>query len=135
VNTCTSNDRKYWRTQCTIASRRRSELFQGRLFKYRRSRRKDFCNNFGYKGSSFKHQVLYNLRREIIHMVGYQFDGIEYEERLLYSMAANSELFGTGLTRYNEKQLYKKFLKVIEVPPLARLDVSLMEDFRFTPGF
>jgi hypothetical protein len=49
-------------------------------------------------------------------MVGHQFYGIEYEERLLYSMAANSELFGTGLTRYNEKQLYKKFLKVIEVP-------------------
>jgi hypothetical protein len=68
-------------------------------------------------------------------MVGYQFDGIEYEERLLYSMAANSELFGTGLTRYNEKQLYKKFLKVIEVPRLARLDVSLLEDFRFYARF
>jgi hypothetical protein len=28
VNTCTSNDRKYWRTQCTIATRRkRTELF------------------------------------------------------------------------------------------------------------
>jgi hypothetical protein len=81
VNTCTSNDRKYWRTQCTIASRRRrTELFQGRLFKQRGNKRKDFCDNFGYKGNSFKHRVLYNLRREIIHMVGYQFDGIEYEE-------------------------------------------------------
>jgi hypothetical protein len=49
-------------------------------------------------------------------MVGYQFEYIEYEETLLYSMAANSELFGTCITRYNEKLLYKKFLKVIEVP-------------------
>jgi hypothetical protein len=68
-------------------------------------------------------------------MVGHQFYGIEYEERLLYSMAANSELFGTGMTRYNEKQLYKKFLKVIEVTLLARLDVSLMEDFKFYARF
>jgi hypothetical protein len=50
-------------------------------------------------------------------------------------MAANSELFGTGLTRYNQNQLYKKFLKVIEVSPLTRLDVSLMEDFRFYARF
>jgi hypothetical protein len=67
-----------------------------------------FWDNFGYTGSSFQHRVLYNLRREIIHLVGYKFEGIEYEKKLLYSMAGNSELFGTGLTRYNEKQLYKK---------------------------
>jgi hypothetical protein len=115
--------------------RRRTQLFQGRLFKQRNDKRKDYCDNFGYKGSSIKHGVLYNLRTEIMRMVGHQFYGIEYEERLLYSMAANSELFDTGLTRFNEKQLYKKFLKVIEVPPLARLDVSLMEDFRFYARF
>jgi hypothetical protein len=80
---------------------------------------------------SFKHRVLYSLRREIIHSVDHQFYGIEFEEKLLYSMAANSELFGTGMNRFNEKQLYKKILKVIEVPPLARLDVSLMNDFKF----
>jgi hypothetical protein len=50
-------------------------------------------------------------------------------------MAANNELFGTDLTRYNEKQLYMKFSKVIEVPQLARLDVSLIEDFRFYARF
>jgi hypothetical protein len=68
-------------------------------------------------------------------MPGHRFVGIEYYEKLLYSMAPNSKLFGTGLTRFNEKQLYKKFLKVIEVPPLARLDTSLMEDFRFYARF
>jgi hypothetical protein len=51
-----------------------------------------------------------------MYWVGHQFYGIEFEEKLLYSMAANSELFGTGMNRFNEKQLYKKFLKVIEVP-------------------
>jgi hypothetical protein len=70
-----------------------------------------------------------------MYMVGHQFYDIDFEERLLYSMAANSELFGTGMTRFNEKKLYKKFLKVIEVPPLARLDASLMEDFKFYARF
>jgi hypothetical protein len=136
MNTCMSNDRKYWKMQCTIASRRRrTQLFRERLFKHRNDKEKNYCDNFGYRGSSFKHRVLFNLRREIIHSVGHQFYGIEYEERLLYSMAANSELFGTGMTRFNEKQFYKKFLKIIEVPPLERLDVSLMEDFRFYARF
>jgi hypothetical protein len=105
------------------------------LFKHRNDQEKGYCDNFGYKESSLKYRVLFSLRRGIKHSVGHQFYGIEYEERLLYSMAANSELFGTGLTRYNENQLCKKFLKVIEVTPLARLDVSLMEDFRFYARF
>jgi hypothetical protein len=54
---------------------------------------------------------------------------------LLYSMASNSELFGTGMTRYREKQLYKKFLDVIEIPPLGRLDLNLMEGIPFYPLF
>jgi hypothetical protein len=31
-------------------------------------------------------------------------------------MASNGDYFGTGMMKYNEKQLYKKFLKVIEIP-------------------
>jgi hypothetical protein len=50
-------------------------------------------------------------------------------------MASNSELFGTTMMRYREKQLYKKFLKVIEIPPLDQLDTSLMEDIRFYVRF
>jgi hypothetical protein len=116
INTCTSSERKYWRTQCTIASkRRRTQLFQGRLFKQRNDRQKKVYDNFGYKSSIFKHQILFSLKREIIRGVGDEFYGIDYEEKLLYSMTANSELFDTGMTRFNEKQLYKKFLKVIEV--------------------
>jgi hypothetical protein len=84
--------------------------------------------NFGYKGSSFKHRVLYSLRQEIIHMLGHRFAGIEFEEKLLYSMVRNSELFGTAMFRYTEKQLYKKFLKVIEISPLGRLDTSLVNE-------
>jgi hypothetical protein len=110
-------------------------LFQGRLFKLRYDKEKDFYDNFGYKSSSFKHRVLYDLRRKIINFAGHEFYAIEYEEKLFYSMSANSILFGTGMTRFNQKQLYKKFLKVIEVPPLARLDVSPMNDFKFYARF
>jgi hypothetical protein len=116
VNICTSSSRKYWRNQCTIASRRRrTQLFQGRMFRCRHEKQKEVYDNFGYKSKSFKHQILFDLRHRILRGVGDEFYGIEYEEKLLYSMVANSELFGTGMTRFNEKQLYKKFLKVIEV--------------------
>jgi hypothetical protein len=37
--------------------------------------------------------------------------------------------------RYREKQLYKKFIKMIEVPPLGRLDLSLMQDIKFYARF
>jgi hypothetical protein len=50
-------------------------------------------------------------------------------------MASNSEIFGTVMLRYNEKQLYKKFLKVMKSPPLGRLDSSLMNDMKFYTRF
>jgi hypothetical protein len=50
-------------------------------------------------------------------------------------MANNSEFIGTAMFRFNEKQLYKKFLKEIEIPPLSRLDSSLMNDLRFYARF
>jgi hypothetical protein len=36
---------------------------------------------------------------------------------------------------YNEKQLYKKFLKVIEIPPFGRLDSDMMNDLKFYTRF
>jgi hypothetical protein len=39
------------------------------------------------------------------------------------------------MSRFNEKQLYKKFLKVIEIPPLGRLDTSLIDDSSFYARF
>jgi hypothetical protein len=54
INTCTSNSRKYWRNQCTrVSRRRRTQLFQGRMFRYRYEKQKEFYDNFGYKSSSF----------------------------------------------------------------------------------
>jgi hypothetical protein len=50
-------------------------------------------------------------------------------------MASNRDLFGTGMFRYNEKQLYKKYLNVIELPPLAHLDSSSKEDWKFHGRF
>jgi hypothetical protein len=44
-----------------------------------------------------------------------RLEGRELEETLLYALASNSDLFGTAMMRYNEKQLLKKFLKVIEI--------------------
>jgi hypothetical protein len=35
-------------------------------------------------------------------------------------MASNGDFFVTAMMRYNEKQIYKKFLKVIDIPPIVR---------------
>jgi hypothetical protein len=37
-------------------------------------------------------------------------------------MTNNSDLFGTGMIRYRENQLYKKCLDVIMILPLGHLD-------------
>jgi hypothetical protein len=68
-------------------------------------------------------------------MVMYRFEGIKFEEMLLYSMASNSKLFGTAMTRSREKQLYKKFLDVIDLPSLGHLDLSLKQDIKFYASF
>jgi hypothetical protein len=39
------------------------------------------------------------------------------------------------MTCYKEKQLYKKFLKVTEIPALGRLDLDLMHDLQFYARF
>jgi hypothetical protein len=91
-----------------LISRRRTKLFTCSIFKFG-DKAKGFCDNFGYKWSHFKPRILYSLRHEVIHMLGHRFESIEYEGNLLYSMAGNSELFGTARFRYNEKQFYKKF--------------------------
>jgi hypothetical protein len=79
--------------------------------------------------------VLYDLKHEITYLLRHRFELVEYEEKLLYNMASNSEIFGTAMFRYNEKQLYKKFLKVMKIPPLGRLDFSLMNDMKFNARF
>jgi hypothetical protein len=37
--------------------------------------------------------------------------------------------------RYREKQLYKKFLKVIEIPLSCQFDTSLKDDIKFYASF
>jgi hypothetical protein len=60
------------------------------------------ADNFGYRCTSFKHRVLYQLRQNLIMLMDYRFEGIEFEEMLLYNMESNSELFGTAMMRYKE---------------------------------
>jgi hypothetical protein len=50
-------------------------------------------------------------------------------------MASNGDYFGTGMMKFNEKKLYKNFLKVIEIPPIAKLDAELMFDIKFYARF
>jgi hypothetical protein len=50
-------------------------------------------------------------------------------------MAANCDMFGTGMMRFNEDQLYKKFLDVIDVPPLLYENSDLMFHIRFYARF
>jgi hypothetical protein len=54
----------------------------------------------------------------IIRNLGLGFQGKEWEETLLYAMASNSDLFGTVMMRFSEKPMLKKFLDVIQIPPL-----------------
>jgi hypothetical protein len=75
------------------------------------------------------------LRQKIILLLGYRFDGWEFEEMLLYSMVSNSELFNTAMMRYQVKQLYKKFIDVIEIPHLGHLDLGLKQNIIFYAKF
>jgi hypothetical protein len=135
INTCTSTTRRYWRTQRNVAARRkRTQLFEGKLFKDRHTSFKK-TDIFMRKDDKFNSVILAELREEIQMFLGNRFQGIEFEEKVLYAMASNCGMFGSGMFRYNEKQLFKKFLDEVDLPPLAHLDVSLKEDLKFHAKF
>jgi hypothetical protein len=95
VKSWTSIDRKYWRTQKGISSRRkRTQLFQSQIFKDRRQEAKKY-----YGG--FKITVLRRIRELIFSYRTSYYGTREFEEMLLYSMAANCDMFGTGMMRFN----------------------------------
>jgi hypothetical protein len=50
---------------------------------------------------------------------------------LLYSMGSNCDLFGIGLFKYSEAQMYKKFMDVILIPPRRNLNSRMMNNIRF----
>jgi hypothetical protein len=54
---------------------------------------------------------------------------------LLYAMASNSDLFGTSMMRYIDKQILKKIFKVFEIPTLDHLDFELRLDLEFYSRF
>jgi hypothetical protein len=56
-------------------------------------------------------------------------------KKLSYKQWQAMVIFGTGMMKFTEKQLYKKFLKVIEIPPIARLDAELVFDIKFYARF
>jgi hypothetical protein len=100
-----ASKRNYWKTQCTISSRRhRTDIFECRLFKNRNDKHKGYYDKFIFDQQNFKNPVLYASKQKIIYMLGHKFDGVDYEEEMLYSMACNSKLFGTAMFRYMEKQ-------------------------------
>jgi hypothetical protein len=67
--------------------------------------------------------------------LGDRFQRIEFEEKALYAMASNCDMIGSGMFRYNEKHLFKKFLDIIDLPPLGHLDASLKNDLKFHARF
>jgi hypothetical protein len=89
----------------------------------------------GNRCGSFAKKVLCFVMNTILRSAGNQIKGLEWEEALLYSMASNEDYFGTGMMRYSEAQLYKKFLKIIEISPIARLDAELTFDIKFYARF
>jgi hypothetical protein len=109
INTCTSTTRKYCRTQRNVdARRKRTQLFESKLFKDRYSSFKKTGRFIG-KDDKFNNVVLAELRKEIQMGLGYRFINIEFEEKVLHAMASNCDMFGSGIFRYNEKQLYNLF--------------------------
>jgi hypothetical protein len=71
------------------------------------------------------------LKENIQTSLGYRFKGIEFKELVLYCMANNCDMFSSGMFRFREKQLYKKFLDIVEISPLGHLDASLKEYLKF----
>jgi hypothetical protein len=49
---------------------------------------------------------------------------------LLTEWRAITICFGMAMNRYREKQFYKKFIDVIEIPPLGHLDLELKLDIK-----
>jgi hypothetical protein len=71
----------------------------------------------------------------MLSKAGYRLEGEEWEEILLYAIASNGDFFGTGMMGFSEKQLYKKFFKVIEIHTIARIDVEQIKDIQFYSRF
>jgi hypothetical protein len=105
------------------------------ILKRRRTRKCDGSELFGNQTGSFAKKVLSYVRKTILNQTGNQIEDRKWEETLIYAMASNGDFIGTAMMRFNEKQLYKKFLKVIDIPPVARLDAELMLDLKFYTRF
>jgi hypothetical protein len=136
VNSCTYISRKYWKNQKGIAPRsRRTQLFLANIFRYRKSQKCDGSEIFGNRQGSFAMKVLSYVRNPIISQAGNQIEGRDWEEALIYAMARNGDFFGTAMMKFNEKQIYKKFFKVVDILQIARLDDELMLDFKFYAKF
>jgi hypothetical protein len=136
VNSCTDISRRYWKNQKRIAARsRRTKLFLSDIFRHRKSQKCDSSETFGNRTGSFAMKVLSYVRNKVISQAGNQIENRDWEEALIYVMASNGDFFGTAMMRYNEKQIYKKFLKVVDIPLITRLDAELMLDFKFYARF
>jgi hypothetical protein len=117
VNSFTNITRKFWKNQRRISARnRRTKLFRSEIFKNRGSSSTSGYEAFGNRKGSFAMKVLYQVRCTMLRSANYRIEGIEWEETLLYAMASNGHYFGTDMIEFNEKSLYKKFIKVIESP-------------------
>jgi hypothetical protein len=136
VNSFTDVTRKYWKNQKGIAARnKRTKLFKSDLFVNRRNQKCYGWETMGNRVGSFAKKILSFVRSKVMSSAGNQIGGIEWEEALLYAMASNGDYFGTGMMTHNEKKLYKKFLHVIEIPQIARLDDELVFDIKFYTRF
>jgi hypothetical protein len=51
----------------------------------------------------------------MLRSIGYQIEELDWEEALLYAMASNGDYFDSGMTKFSEKLLDSKILKVIEI--------------------
>jgi hypothetical protein len=136
VNSFTNVTKKYWKNQRGIAARKhRTELFESEIFRNRRTEQSYGWETFGTNEGLFGKKVLFYVRSEMLKGAGKCIKGVNWEEDLIYIIARNGDFFGTGMMKFNEKMLYKKFIKSVEIPPIAKLDAELMFDIKFYSRF
>jgi hypothetical protein len=133
VESFTGSTKRFWRHQKGIAARKkRTMLFESDIFRNRRNNGECYgWETLGCREGTCAKKVHYFVREQLLKKAGYRIEGVEWEETLLYAIASNGDFFGTGMMALSEKQLYRKFCKVIEIHSIARLDNEVIKDIQF----
>jgi hypothetical protein len=118
---------------CAAIRKQRTKSFVSKSFK-ERTKGKHY-GSITMKKGSFDLDIWNKIRLKLLNEAGDVKENQEFYEELLYSMGATSGMFGTGVARYNEKQLYDRFRNSVVSPPYLEEDQNLLENLNFLQDF